>query len=63
MIWLCTHHCFNICAIVGVCEEELGSLFSLIVLHSNVSDEFGKGINVSLVKDKSANLNNVSKYA
>ena len=37
-------------------------LFSLIFSHHCVPDAFGQGIIVPLVKDKSANLNNVSNY-
>jgi hypothetical protein len=37
-------------------------LFKAIILHSYMPDDLGLGITVPLVKDKSGELENVSKY-
>jgi hypothetical protein len=37
-------------------------LFSLMILHGYIPDDFGRGTIVPLVKDKSANLNHISNY-
>jgi hypothetical protein len=37
-------------------------LFSLFVSHGHVPDDFGRGIIVPLVKDRSVNLNSISNY-